>query len=222
MLLVEDDHLLGKAMQAGLVQHGHAVDWLRDGASAIHAVLDGNYEAVLLDLGLPQQDGLTVLRRIRAGGYHGPVLIVTARDEIQDRVVGLDSGADDFIVKPFDMDELAARLRAAARRAAGRSEPRLICGDLVVDPAARRVVQRGELVPLTTREYALLVHLLEHQGHVRSRGQLQEALYNWERDIESNAVEVHIHNLRRKLGRNLIRTVHGQGYSIDSGPIATT
>jgi DNA-binding response OmpR family regulator len=216
LLLVEDDPLLGKAMNAGLVQQGHAVDWVCDGITAINAILDGDYEAVLLDLGLPREDGLTVLTRIRKGGFQGPVLIVTARDDIHDRVVGLDTGADDFIVKPFDMDELAARLRAAARRAAGRAEPQLVFGDMTVDPAARSVTKAGQRVPVTTREYALLAHLLEHRGKVRSRNQLQEALYSWERDIESNAIEVHIHNLRRKLGRDLIRTVHGQGYVVEA------
>jgi DNA-binding response OmpR family regulator len=208
--------LLGKAMNAGLVQQGHAVDWVCDGVAAINAVLDGDYEAVLLDLGLPREDGLAVLTRIRKGGFQGPVLIVTARDDIQDRVLGLDTGADDFIVKPFDMDELAARLRAAARRAAGRAEPQLVFGDITVDPAARSVTKAGQRVPVTTREFALLAHLLEHRGKVRSRNQLQEALYSWERDIESNAIEVHIHNLRRKLGRDLIRTVHGQGYVVET------
>jgi DNA-binding response OmpR family regulator len=216
LLLVEDDPLLGKAMNAGLVQQGHAVDWVCDGVAAINAVLDGDYEAVLLDLGLPREDGLAVLTRIRKGGFQGPVLIVTARDDIQDRVLGLDTGADDFIVKPFDMDELAARLRAAARRAAGRAEPQLVFGDITVDPAARSVTKAGQRVPVTTREFALLAHLLEHRGKVRSRNQLQEALYSWERDIESNAIEVHIHNLRRKLGRDLIRTVHGQGYVVET------
>jgi two-component system response regulator QseB len=179
------------------------------------AVRDGDYEALLLDIGLPRQDGLRVLRQLRRSGFAVPVIIITAREEIQDRVEGLDSGADDFIVKPFDLQELGARLRAVTRRSAGRAVPLIVHGDIEVDPAARRVTQAGRTVVLTGREFALLQHLLEAAGRVRSRAQLQEALYSWDSDIESNAIEVHVHNLRRKLGRELVRTVHGQGYVID-------
>jgi DNA-binding response OmpR family regulator len=191
------------------------VDWVRDGVTGQAAVEDGDYAAVLLDLGLPRQAGLDVLRALRRGGYSNPVLIITARDDIQDRVLGLDTGADDFIVKPFDLQELGARLRAAVRRSAGRAQTLLVHDELQVDPAARSAMRNGTLVSLTTREFALLSHLLERRGHVRSRQQLQESLYDWDSDIESNAIEVHVHNLRRKLGRELIRTVHGQGYTID-------
>jgi len=215
LLLIEDDPQLGRATQTGLTQQGHAVDWVRDGIAGQAAVEDGDYAAVLLDLGLPRQDGLDVLRAIRRHGYTNPVLIITARDEIQERVLGLDTGADDFILKPFDLQELGARLRAAARRAAGRAQTVLVHDDLQVDAAARSVMRNNVVVGLTTREFALLTHLLERRGRVRSRQQLQESLYDWDSEIESNAIEVHIHNLRRKLGRELIRTVHGQGYTID-------
>ena len=215
ILLVEDDEHLGRAVQTGLAQQGHAVDWVQDGVAAEHAALDGEYDGLLLDIGLPRQDGLVVLRKLRAAGFAAPILIITARDEIPDRIKGLDSGADDFIVKPFDLNELGARLRAAHRRAAGRAQALLVHGDLTVDPAARQVAVDGQPVALTAREFALLLHMLEHRGHVLSRSQLQESLYSWESEIESNAIEVHVHNLRRKLGRELIRTVHGQGYVID-------
>jgi DNA-binding response OmpR family regulator len=222
LLLIEDDELLGRALQTGLAQQGHAVDWLQDGVTAEIAARDGDYEAVLLDIGLPRQDGLHVLRNLRRAGFAAPILIITARDEVQDRVHGLDSGADDFIVKPFDMDELGARLRAAVRRSSGRPEAVVAYGELSVDPAARQATVGGALVPLTAREFALLMHMLEHRGQVRTRTQLQESLYNWESDIESNAIEVHVHNLRRKLGKELIRTVHGQGYIVDAQPSKAT
>ncbi|MEP7313158.1 MAG: response regulator transcription factor [Pseudomonadota bacterium] len=218
LLLVEDDEQLGRAMQTGLEQQGHVVDWMRDGIAAELAARDCAYDALLLDIGLPRQNGLDVLRNLRASGYAAPILIITARDEIPDRIEGLDSGADDFIVKPFDMNELGARLRAAHRRTAGRSQSLLAHGDLVVDPAARQVVVNGRPIALTAREFSLLLHMLENRGRVRSRNQLQESLYNWESEIESNAIEVHVHNLRRKLGRDVIRTVHGQGYVIDVPP----
>lgn len=214
VLLAEDDLLLGKAVRTGLEQQGHAVDWVRDGIEAESAALSGTYGAVLLDLGLPGQDGMKVLANLRRKGFAQPVLIVTARDQIPERVVGLDAGADDFIIKPFDLEELAARLRAAERRYNGRPQPAIVCGDVTVDPAARRVTQGGQEVALTAREYALLYHLLTHRGRVQSRHQLEDALYSWSAEIESNAVEVHIHHLRRKFGRNLIRTVHGHGYLV--------
>lgn len=216
LLLVEDDEHLGRALQTGLSQQGYSVDWVRDGVAGELAAVDGRYEAIVLDLGLPRQDGLQVLTNLRRGGFTAPILIITARDEIQDRVHGLDSGADDFIIKPFDLEELGARLRAAHRRAQGRPQALLRHGDLVVDPAARQVSRGEAQVPLTGREFALLMHLLEHRGRVRSRPQLEESLYSWNSDVESNAIEVHVHNLRRKLGKDLIRTVHGQGYVIDA------
>jgi two-component system, OmpR family, response regulator QseB len=216
LLLVEDDEHLGRAMLTGLEQQGHAVDWIQDGVAAEAAARSNDYEAVLLDIGLPRQSGMEVLRNLRRSGYDAPILIITARDEIPDRVHGLDSGADDFIVKPFDLVELGARLRAAHRRASGRSQPVLAHGALLVDPAARTVSLGGNPVTLTSREFTLLLHMLIQRGHVRSRAQLQESVYNWDAEIESNAIEVHVHNLRRKLGKDLIRTVHGQGYIIDT------
>jgi two-component system OmpR family response regulator/two-component system response regulator QseB len=161
---------------------------------------------------------MQVLANLRAKGYAQPVLVVTARDQIPDRVVGLDAGADDFIIKPVDLGELGARLRAAERRYHGRPQPRIVHGELTLDPAARSVSRHGEAVAVTLKEYALLSHLLSHRGRVQTRQQLQEALYNWGEEIESNAVEVHIHHLRRKLGRELIRTVHGHGYVIPRDP----
>jgi two-component system, OmpR family, response regulator QseB len=219
ILLVEDDEHLGRAVQTGLSQQGHAVDWVRDGIAAETAVAAGNYEAVLLDIGLPRRDGMQVLRNLRGSGYAEPILMLTARDEIHDRVLGLDSGADDFVVKPFDLQELGARLRAAVRRAAGRPHPTLTHGGLLLDPASRSVTVDGNPVSLTAREFGILLHMLQHRGHVRTRSQLQDSLYDWESDIDSNAIEVHVHNLRRKLGKELVRTVHGQGYVID--PVAT-
>jgi two-component system, OmpR family, response regulator QseB len=216
LLLVEDDEHLGRALQTGLAQQGHAVDWLQDGVAAELAAHDGEYDALVLDLGLPRQDGMQVISNLRRDGFASPILIITARDEIRDRVQGLDNGADDFIVKPFDMEELGARLRAAHRRAMGRPQATVVHGDIRVDPAARQVTRAGQPVALTGREFMLLLHLLEHRGRVRTRAQLQESLYNWTSEIESNAIEVHVHNLRRKLGKELIRTVHSQGYVIDN------
>jgi DNA-binding response OmpR family regulator len=216
LLLVEDDEHLGRALQTGLAQQGHAVDWLQDGVAAELAARDGEYDAIVLDLGLPRQDGLQLIAGLRRDGYAAPILIITARDEIRDRVQGLDMGADDFIVKPFDLEELGARLRAAHRRAVGRPQAAVVHGDIRVDPAARQVTRAGQPVALTGREFMLLLHLLEHRGRVRSRSQLQDSLYNWTSEIESNAIEVHVHNLRRKLGKDLIRTVHSQGYVIDN------
>ncbi len=218
ILLVEDDEHLGRAVQTGLSQQGHAVDWTRDGIAAEAAVAAGNYEAVLLDIGLPRRDGMQVLRNLRNSGYAEPILMLTARDEIHDRVLGLDSGADDFIVKPFDLKELGARLRAAVRRAAGKPHPIFTHGSLLLDPASRSVTVDGNPLSLTAREFGILLHMLQHRGHVRTRSQLQDSLYDWESDIDSNAIEVHVHNLRRKLGKDLIRTVHGQGYVIDPTP----
>jgi two-component system, OmpR family, response regulator QseB len=220
LLLVEDDAQLGRAMQTGLAQQGHAVDWLQDGLDAEAAATSVAYDAILLDLALPRQDGMTLLINLRRGGFAAPILIVTARDDIRDRVSGLDSGADDFIVKPFDMQELGARLRAAQRRASGRAKGTISHGVVSVDPAARSATLDGVAVALTAREFTLLLHLLEHCGQLQTRMQLQDAVSNLAGVIESNAIEVHVHNLRRKLGKDLIRTIHGQGYVVDSLPSA--
>ena len=215
VLLVEGDSQLGDVLQAGLRAQGHELDWVRDEAAGENAVYSGDYDAVLLDLALPREGGMQLLEKLRRGGYLKPVLVITSRDEIPERVLGLETGADDFLIKPFDIEELGARLRAASRRANGRVQAVVEHGGLRVDPSARSVRIHGRNVALTTREFALLVQLLEHRGRVQSRTQLQDALYSWSNEIESNAVEVHVHHLRRKLGRELIRTVHGHGYMID-------
>lgn len=215
ILLTEDDPQLGRATQIGLEQAGYAVDWVQSAEHMHTAVRLHDYACILLDLGLPQQDGMAALSTLRNGGYAGAVLIVTARDRIPERVAGLDAGADDFIVKPFDLDELAARIRSACRRAAGRLRERLVHADLVLDLAERQVSQAGRAVPLTLKEFRILQMLLENRGRVLSREQLERNLYSWGEEVESNAVQVHIHHLRRKLGKELIRTVHAVGYCID-------
>ncbi|HZP87499.1 MAG TPA: response regulator transcription factor [Burkholderiales bacterium] len=212
ILVVEDDSLLGDAIQAGLRQTGNAVDWVRDGVAADAALATERYGAVVLDLGLPRRSGLDVLRRMRARGDATPVLILTARDTVEDRIKGLDSGADDYLVKPFDMGELAARLRALARRMGGEAAPVLQLGALRLDPAAHEVEWKGQPVELSTREFALLEALMRGAGRVLTRDQLEQALYAWGEEVESNAVEVHIHHLRRKLSAQLIHTVRGVGY----------
>ncbi len=212
VLLVEDDALLGGGLRAGLRQAGFEIDWVRDGADAAHAAETESFAAIVLDLGLPDMDGRAVLRRLRARGSKTPILILTARDAVPDRVTGLDAGADDYVVKPVDLAELAARLRALVRRAGGEAAPTLRRGDLELDPAAHRVVFRGRTVDLSTREFALLHELMLNAGRVLSREQLEERLYSWGREIESNAVEVHVHHLRRKLSPRLIRTIRGVGY----------
>ena len=214
LLLVEDDAMIGAAAQQGLRQEGHTVDWVRDGREAEGAVAATAYDLVLLDLGLPRRDGLSVLRAWRAKGVEVPVVVITARDAVADRVAGLDAGADDYLVKPFDLDELAARIRAVARRRAGRGSASIRVGDLEIDPAARRVTLRGEEVTLSAREYALLEALADRPGAYLTRAQLEERLYGWDDEIASNAVEVHIHGLRRKLGAEAIRNVRGLGYTL--------
>ncbi|HQR03605.1 MAG: response regulator [Proteobacteria bacterium] len=215
LLLVEDDALLGDGLRAGLGQAGYAVDWVRDGEAALAALKAGSFGAMVLDLGLPRRDGLSVLQALRARGDATPVLVLTARDTVQDRVSGLDAGADDYLIKPFDLDELAARLRALTRRAAGRAAPCVIHGGIVLDPASRQVTRDGAPVELSAREYELLALLLDHAGRVLTRAQLEQSLYGWNHGPESNAVEVHIHHLRRKLGSTLIRTLRGIGYQIE-------
>jgi two-component system response regulator QseB len=214
LLLVEDDSMIGAAAQQGLRQEGYIVDWVRDGREAEAAVANGVYDLVLLDLGLPRRDGLALLRGWRARNEMVPALIVTARDAVADRVAGLDAGADDYLVKPFDLDELSARVRAVIRRRAGRADSVLRVGELELDTATRRVRLRGEDVSLSAREYALLEALADRPGAFLSRAQLEERLYGWGEEIASNAVEVHVHALRRKLGAGLIKTVRGMGYTL--------
>jgi two-component system OmpR family response regulator/two-component system response regulator QseB len=212
LLLVEDDSLLGDGLEAGLGQAGFEVDWVRDGVGALHAVDTECYAAVILDLGLPRLAGLEVLQRIRARGLRLPVLILTARDAVGDRVRGLDAGADDYLVKPADLGELSARLRALIRRSKGEADPRLRIGAIELDPAARNVLHDGRPVTLKPREFALLHELMLNAGRVLTREQLEGRLYRWGDEIESNAIEVHVHRLRRKLAPELIRTVRGVGY----------
>jgi DNA-binding response OmpR family regulator len=214
LLLVEDDPMVGESIRDGLGQEGYAVDWVRDGKAAETALGAEPYAAVLLDLGLPRRDGLEVLRAARARRNAVPILVITARDAVADRVKGLDAGADDYLVKPFDLDELAARVRALVRRAEGRAAPVVRHGPIALDPATREVTLRGKAVALSGREFALLQALLQRPGVVLSRAQLEERLYGWEEEVGSNAVEVHIHNLRRKLGADAIRNVRGVGYTI--------
>ena len=212
ILVAEDDPLLGDALRAGLRQRGFDVDWVKDGVSAELALRGAPFAAVVLDLGLPRQDGLTLLRNERAKGSRTPVLVLTARDAIDDRVRGFDTGADDYVVKPVDLDELAARLRALIRRSRGEPSPVLAIGALSLDPAARTVSFRGQPVELQAREFNLLHELMSNAGRVLTREQLAERLYAWGDEVESNAVEVHVHHLRRKLDPALIRTVRGAGY----------
>ncbi len=215
LLLVEDDELLGDGLRTGLKQAGYTVEWLKDGITADQALQQEQFDLVVLDLGLPRQSGLEVLRNLRKSGNPVPVLILTARDSIEDRVQGLDCGGDDYLVKPFDLDELCARLRALQRRQSGRVEPLIQHGELTVDPAAHKVILAGNEINLSTSEFALLEYLLDNKGRVIPRGRLEEMLYGWEGDVESNALEVFIHHLRKKLGRDLIRTVRGVGYVIE-------
>jgi two-component system response regulator QseB len=217
LLLVEDDSMIGEAARQGLRQEGHTVDWVRDGREAEAAVAAAPYDCVLLDLGLPRRDGLTILKAWRARNVAVPVLIITARDAVSDRVAGLDAGADDYLVKPFDLDELSARVRAVVRRRAGRAESVMRIGELEIDSASRHVRWKGADVNLSPREYALLEALANRPGHYLTRAQLEERLYGWDEEIASNAVEVHIHALRRKLDPDLIRNVRGMGYTLAKG-----
>lgn len=212
ILLAEDDTLLGDGLRAGLRQAGFLVDWVRDGAAAERELRAQPYAAAVLDLGLPGMDGLDVLASVRRAGITLPVLVLTARDAVPDRIKGLDTGADDYVVKPVDLDELAARLRALVRRAHGQPQELLQVQDVQLDPAARTVQRAGEPVALSTREFDLLHALLLNAGRVLSRDQLEQHLYSWGQEVDSNAVEVHIHHLRKKLGAALIQTVRGVGY----------
>ncbi|WP_448253088.1 response regulator [Ottowia oryzae] len=212
VLLAEDDELLGSGLKAGLGQHGFAVDWVRDGVAAERELLTGNFQAAVLDLGLPRQDGMDTLRAVRAQQNRTPVLILTARDAIDARIHGLDGGADDYIVKPVDLGELAARLRALVRRAHGEPSAQLTLGNLRLDTAARQVWQGDELVDLSGREFNLLQVFLLNADRVLTREQLEQQIYKWGSEVSSNAVEVHVHNLRRKLGPSVIETVRGVGY----------
>lgn len=212
ILLVEDDALLGDGVRASLRQQGFQVDWVRDGEAAQRELRAHPYAAAVLDLGLPRMDGLDVLRTVRRAGVELPILVLTARDTVPDRIQGLDIGADDYVVKPIDLHELGARLRALVRRAHGQPAERLEAQDVALEPASRTVYRAGVPVPLSTREFDLLHVLMLNAGRVLSREQIEQHLYSWGREVESNAVEVHVHHLRAKLGSDLIRTVRGVGY----------
>ena len=214
VLIVEDDEMIAQGLQTALRRGGFAVDWMRDGKNAAAALLGSTFDVVLLDLGLPQLDGIDVLRGLRKRGDATPVIILTARDEIQHRVAGLDAGADDYIVKPFDLDEMMARMRSVLRRAAGRGDPGIQHGDLHLDPVTRTVERGGRPVNLSAHEYSVLEALLQRPGAVLSRSQLEDRLYGWDDQIGSNAVEVYVHGLRRKLGSEAIRTLRGVGYFV--------
>lgn len=214
ILLVEDDPMLGDALRRSLKQEGITTDWVQDAEEAELALATGEYFLLLLDLGLPGKGGLELLAELRKSANPVPVIILTARDAVSDRIRGLDSGADDYLVKPFDPDELAARIRAIQRRQTGRAAPLIEHGPLVLNPATRVLVCRGEPVCLSAREYVILAALMERPRALLSRAALEERLYGWGEEVESNAVEVHIHNLRKKIGAEQIRTVRGVGYML--------
>ncbi|AYF85782.1 response regulator [Pseudomonas sp. JS3066] len=218
LLLVEDDNALGAGVRAGLRQEGYTIDWLTDGASALHALQTEEFDLAILDLGLPRLDGVHVLQKLRAGGSTLPVLVLTARDALEDRILGLDAGADDYLVKPFDLNELKARLRALLRRSAGRPQVLIEHAGVVLDPTSQQVSYQGNPVPLTPKEYQLLHELLSQPGKVLTRERLVQTLYGWDEEAESNTLEVHIHHLRKKLSSDLIRTVRGIGYLVDARP----
>ena len=218
LLLAEDDQMIGESVQRGLRQDGYAVDWVRDGVAAENAIADHDYDIVLLDLGLPRKDGIRLLEDLRRRHNRMPVLVLTARDAVADRVRGLDAGADDYLVKPFDLDELSARIRALIRRQSGRVEPEVVIGDLRVNLASHEVFLADVPIALSAREFSLLRALLEQPGVPLSRVQLEEIIYGWDEEVESNAVEVYIHSLRRKLGPEWIRNLRGVGYLIPRQP----
>lgn len=217
VLLVEDDEFLGDGIRTGLKHYGHAIDWVKDGRAA-HDVISSTHEIfdiIVLDLGLPKLSGLEVLKMIREKNLATPVVILTARDTVDDRVKGLDAGADDYLTKPFDLDELCARMRALQRRSKARAKPIITYADITLDPASHIVQVKNKEVPVSRREFALLQKLLENAGRVISREQLNQTLYGWGENIDSNALEVHIHNLRKRFSTKLIRTIRGVGYMVE-------
>jgi two-component system, OmpR family, response regulator QseB len=214
VLVVEDDRMIAKGLHTALKQDGYAVDGVSDGASAAEALRSSRFDLVLLDLGLPGRDGLDVLRELRGRGDATPVIIVTARDDVQNRIQGLDAGADDYIIKPFDLDEVAARMRSVLRRAAGRGDPCIRHRGITLDPVAHTVERGGEAVVVSAHEFSVLEALMQRPGTVLSRAQLEDRLYGWSEGIESNAIEVYVHGLRRKLGNDAIRTLRGVGYFV--------
>jgi DNA-binding response OmpR family regulator len=214
ILLAEDDNMLGDGLRAGLRQQGYQVDWVRDGLAAEREMVSGEYQAAVLDLGLPFKSGLEVLQSLRLKKVSLPILVLTARDAVPDRIKGLDLGADDYVLKPVDLFELGARLRSLVRRAHGQTQDLINCDDLQMNLSARQVSLHGLAVTLSTREFDLLHVLLLNMGRVLSREQLEQQLYSWGCEVESNAIEVHIHHLRKKLRPDLIQTVRGVGYTV--------
>lgn len=218
ILLVEDDRMLGEALRISLKQEGITADWVLDAEEAELALATGEYALLLLDLGLPGKGGLDFLAELRGGANPMPVIILTARDAVAERILGLDAGADDYLVKPFDPDELAARIRALQRRQAGRTAPLIEFGPLVLNPATRELFRNGEKIFLSAREHVILAALIDRPGAILSRQALEDRLYGWGEEVESNAVEVHIHNLRKKIGAGHIRTIRGVGYMLVERP----
>jgi len=214
LLLIEDDAMIGRAVRHGLTQAGFAVDWVQDGIDAEHALANGVYDLAVLDLGLPRKDGMAVLATLRAAGDSMPILIVSARDTVHDRIKGLEAGADDYLLKPFDLDELIARVRALIRRNAGSATPLITYGSTVLDPVRKRVLRHGIEVELSAREYAVFEALMRRPGAVMSRERLEDSVYGWGEEIGSNAIEVHLHHLRKKLGPAVIKNVRGVGYRV--------
>jgi two-component system, OmpR family, response regulator QseB len=217
VLVIEDDPQIGDAIATGLQQAGFTIDWVKTANDAVAATLSHAYSVMIVDLGLPDRSGLELLRDFRQIGMDTAILILTARDGLQDRVQGLDAGADDYVVKPFDLEELCARVRALGRRVVGRPQPVIEHHGLRLDPATRSVTRDGNEIELSRREFDVLIHLLELKGQVVSRSRLEEQLYAWGEEVASNSVEVHIHHLRRKLGSELIRTIRGVGYIVEAG-----
>jgi len=214
ILLVEDDYLLGDATKAGLTSDGYTVDWFKDGIQAELALESSEFDGVVLDLGLPGKDGLAVLKSMRNRDDTTPVIILTARDLTDDKVKGLDAGADDYLIKPFDLSELSARLRALIRRSLGRADPIIKIGSISLNPASHEVRADNAIIELSQREFSLLQLLMENVGRVLSRSSLEENIYGWNEEVDSNALEVHIHHLRKKLGSSFIQTIRGVGYTI--------
>jgi DNA-binding response OmpR family regulator len=214
ILLAEDDAMIGDSVRTSLRQDGYVVDWVRDGRAAQAALAAEDFDLMLLDLGLPGRSGFEILHDLRQRRRRTPVIVITARDSIEDRIKGLDAGADDYVVKPFDLDELAARIRSALRRGAGLTEPEIVLGEVAVNPATREVRRGGQPVQLSAREYAIVEALMLRPGAILSRQQLAERMYGWGDEVESNTVEVHIHGVRRKLGADFIQNLRGVGYFI--------
>ena len=217
ILLIEDDAMIGKAVRQGLTQAGFAVDWVTDGRAAELSLANDVYDLAILDLGLPKKDGMAILTTLRAMGNSTPVLIASARDTVRERIAGLEAGADDYVLKPFDLDELVARVRALLRRHAGSGSPVLSFGALVLDPVRRTVTRDGLDVELSAREFSVLEALMQRPGAVLSREKLEESVYGWSDEVGSNAIEVHLHYLRKKLGSGCIKNVRGVGYRVTEG-----